>query len=487
MSAKEKQFKSVLLSGLRWSALKRFGQAFLSIGVLVIMARLLEPSDFGLVAMATVFTGISNVFTELGTGDALIRSKNTSKEFVSTIFWFNTSLSFAVCFVLALIAPFVSDLYEEEIVEILIYVLSIEILLSGINRVSHAMLEKNMRFKEIAFAQIISQCGGAVIGISMAFMGYGLWSLVFLGISTQLLYTIIVNIFLKWTPILAFKIKHIKNIFSFSSYLTIVKILDHIQRRSEIFVVSYSLGSYLGGIYSQSHALIKKPMKLISGFISPVLFASISTIQDDTARIKSIYFRSIQSFVMIYFPISILLILYSESFILFVLGEKWIEMVNLMPIFGTMLVFTSMHKCNTVSLKSIGKVDILFKIYAIFVPSSIVACVVGANYGIIGVAIGILITTFVLFVASTISILIELNIRFREYYDHVKDLFLYGLIMLISGFLLYVFLSYQLETSNIAFGIIGTVVSSTVYISILTSRPVTAYYTFLNFIKVKDS
>jgi O-antigen/teichoic acid export membrane protein len=487
MSTKEKQFKLTLLTGLRWSAIKRFGQAFLSIAVLVIMARLLEPSDFGLVAMATVFTGISNVFTELGTGDALIRSKNSSRGFASTIFWFNTSLSVLVCFILALIAPLASYLYGEEIIELLIYVLSIEILLSGINRVSHAMLEKNMRFKEIAFAQIIAQLGGAFIGISMAFLGYGLWSLVFLGISTQFIYTVLANIYLKWVPLITFNINDIKNIFSFSSYLTIVKILDHIQRRSEIFIVSYSLGSYFGGIYSQSHSLIKKPMKLISGFISPVLFASISTIQDDTDRIKSIFFKSIQSFVMIYLPISILLILYSEPFILFVLGEKWVEMTDLMSIFGSMLIFTSMHKCNTVSLKSIGRVDILFKIYSVFVPSSIIVCVIGSYLGIRGVAIGMFITTFILFFSSTIYTLIELNIKFKEYLAQIKDLFFYGLLMLISGYLINISLSNQIETSHIIFGLIGVIVSSMVYITLLVRRPVPAYFTFLSFIKLKKS
>jgi O-antigen/teichoic acid export membrane protein len=487
MSNQEKQFRTTLMSGLRWSAIKRFGQAFMSIIVTVIMARLLTPSDFGLVAMATVFTGISNIFTELGTGDALIRSKNTSREFASTIFWFNTSLSLVVCLILALIAPFISNLYGEEIVEILIYVLSIEILLSGINRVSHAMLEKNMMFKEIAFAQIISQSAGSLIGISMAFMGYGLWSLVFLGISTQLIYTILVNFSLKWVPLFSFNIKDIKNILSFSSYLTVIKILDHIQRRSEIFIVSYSLGTYFGGIYSQSHALIKKPMKLISGFISPVLFASLSTIQDDFARIKSIYLRSIQSFVMIYLPISILLILYSESFILFVLGEKWSEVIDLMSIFGPMLIFTSMHKCNTVSLKSIGKVNILFKIYSVFVPCSIIACVIGVQFGIKGVAIGMFITTFVLFISSTKSTLVELNIKLNEFLNQIKDIFFYGFLMLASAYLVNILLSSQLETSNIIFGITGSLLSSMVYITMIIKRPVPAYFTILNFIKLKKS
>lgn len=483
MSTKEKQFKLTLLSGLRWSAIKKFGQAFLSVGVLVVMARLLEPSDFGFVAMATVFTGFSKVFSELGTGDALIRSKNTSRGFVSTIFWFNTLLSILVCLILALIAPFASYLYGEEIIEILIYVLSIEILLSGINRVSQAMLEKNMRFKEIAFAQIISQCVGALVGISMAIIGYGVWSIVFLSISTQLVYTMLINIYLKWVPLIAFNTNDIKNIFSFSSYLTIVQILDHIQRRSEIFIVSYSLGSYFGGIYSQSHSLIKKPMKLITGFISPVLFASISTIQDDTGRIKLIFFKSVQSFVMVYLPISILLILYSESFILFVLGEKWGEMTDLMTIFGSMLIFTSMHKCNTVSLKSIGRVDILFKIYSVFVPCSIIACVIGAYFGIRGVAIGMFITTFILFFSSTIYTLIELKIKFKEYLAQIKDLFFYGLLMLISGYLINIYLSNQIETNHIIFGIVGALVSSMVYLTLLIKRPVPAYFTFLSFIK----
>ena len=155
MSNRDTNFRSVFINGLRWSALKRFGQAFLSIIVTIIMARLLNPSDFGLVAMATVFTGISNVFTELGTGDALIRKKNPTNDFISSIFWLNTSLAFLVCLVLAAIASSVADLYGQDIIEILIYVLSIEILLSGINRVSHALLEKICDLKQLPLRKLL--------------------------------------------------------------------------------------------------------------------------------------------------------------------------------------------------------------------------------------------------------------------------------------------------------------------------------------------
>lgn len=485
MNSKDKKFRSTFLSGLRWSAIKRVGQAVLSIVVTIIMARLLDPSDFGLVAMATVFTGISNVFTELGTGEALIRKKNPNNEFISSIFWLNTGLAIAVCVMLAIIAPFVAKLYDQEIVEILIYVLSIEILLSGINRVSHALLEKNMRFKAIAFAQIVSQICGAAIGISMAFLGYGLWSLVILGISGQFIYTIIVNIALKWVPKLKFNLDDIKNIFSFSSYLTLNKILDHSQRRSEIFIVAYLMGTHLGGIYSQTYNLMRKPVKLISGFMAPVLFSTMSSFNDDIKKIKSLYLKSIQSFVMVYTPISVILILYSEPFVIFIFGEKWVEMAKLMPVFGSMLLHMSVHKCNTISLKSVGRVDLLFKMYSVFLPASIVACIIGAQYGIFWVAVGMFITTFLLFLSSTIISNSVIKVGFKNYFDQTFKLLVYGTLMLIAGYLINIILSSYFE-SNFLSALIGLTIILTFYTCLLIFKPVPACYYFLELLNIKN-
>lgn len=485
MSNQEKQFRATLMRGLRWSAIKRFGQAFMSIIVTVIMARLLTPSDFGLVAMATVFTGISNVFTELGTGEALIRKKDPSKEFISSVFWLNTGLSLIVCFILAVIASSIAGLYGEEIVEVLIYVLSIEIFLSGLNRVSHALLEKNMRFKAIAFAQITSQICGSIIGISMAILGYGLWSLVFLGISGQLIYTILVNITLKWRPAFSFNIDHIKNIFSFSSYLTLNKILDHTQRRSEIFIVVYLLGTHLGGVYSQTYNLMRKPVKLISGFMAPVLFSSMSSFADDIERIKSLYLKSIQSFIIVYIPVSCFLILYSKPFVLFVLGEQWSEMGELIPVFGIMMLYMSVHKCNTIALKSIGRVDLLFKMYAVFLPVSILGCIIGSQFGIFWVAVSMSVSTFALFIASTITSMKVIKLSFSDFLVQIRKLFLYGLIVFVLGYFLNICLISYYDVNNIIPAILGIIFCSSIYISLIMISPVPAYYHFLELINIK--
>tara|TARA_B100001175_G_C19499958_1_gene637532 strand:- start:1039 stop:2508 length:1470 start_codon:yes stop_codon:yes gene_type:complete len=485
MSIKDIEFRTSIISGLRWSAIKRVGQALLSVVVTIIMARLLTPSDFGLVAMATVFTGISNVFTELGTGEALIRKKNASNNFISSVFWLNTGLAIFVCIILFSIAPSVSKIFDEQIVEILIYVLSIEVFLSGLNRVSHALLEKNMRFKAIAFAQIMSQICGACVGISMAFFGYGLWSLVFLGITGQLVYTIISNVFLRWTPSLTFNIDHIKNIFSFSSYLTSMKILDHVQRRSEIFVVTYLMGSYLGGIYSQTFNLMRKPIKLIGGFMVPVLFSAMSSVSENLEEIKTIYLKSVQSFLMIYIPISIILFLYSEPFVLFVLGDQWFEMIPLIPVFGGMLLYWSLHKCNVTSLKSIGRVDLLFKMYAVYVPISILGCILGAQFGIFWVAISMLITTCSLFISSTIMSLKIIRIDFKIYLKQISTLLFYGLLSLIAGYFLNNELGIHFDSSNIVGALIGVLVILFVYIGALLIKPVPACYHLFELLNIK--
>ena len=154
--------------------------AIMSFAITIVMARLLGPSDFGLVAMATVFTGISLVFIDLGTKDALVRTENLTKEFISTIFWTNIFFSFLVWLILIFFASSIADLYDQKVVQTIVYVMSLNVIVSGVTITFQARLERQMRFKPIAFAQIISRILSATVGVTMAISGYGVWGLVFM-------------------------------------------------------------------------------------------------------------------------------------------------------------------------------------------------------------------------------------------------------------------------------------------------------------------
>ena len=373
----------------------------------------------------------------------------------------------------------------EKVVQTIVYVMSLSVIVSGVTITFQAQLERQMRFKPIAFAQIISRILSATVGVTMATSGYGVWSLVFMNVASEFIYTCIIIFSVNRSPSFSFRIKHIKKIFNFSAYLTLTQLIFHSQRRLEIFIVAYLMGSHLGGIYSQTHAFLKQPVKLINGSVASVLFSAFSSISGDKIRLKNLYLKLTQTFVMIYIPISVILILYSEPFVLFILGEKWSELSQLFPVFGIIILCMSSHKSDTIVLKSLGRADLLFKMYLVYLTTSIIACIIGSEYGIYWVAINMLIVTFGLYIISTLVTIRFLKVKLTSYISEISRLIFYGMVMLILGYLVKIFLSSYL--GNTFFGTFFSVfVTMFLYIGALFLKPVSACYYVSALMKSKN-
>lgn len=484
-----KNFRYKLLSGLRWTVLNRFGVSLISFLVTLLMARLLNPGDFGLVAMAVVFTGISLVFVDLGTKDAIIREKNNTQEFISSIFWLNISLSLFVWLGLILSASIVADIYDEAIVETIIYIMSLNILVSGLTITFQAQLEKEMRFKPIAIAQVVSRIISSSIGIFMAVSGYGVWSLVFMNVAAEFIYTSIIIINVKKLPAIKLSFAHIRKIYNFSLYLTLTQLLYHLQRRLEIFTVAYFLGNHFAGVYSQTHTMMRQPVKLLNGSFTSVVYSALSSISNEKERTRLLYLKLIQTFALVYIPLSVLFLLFSDPLVLFVLGEKWLELAKLTPVFGIIILFLSFHRGDVLVLKSSGRPKLLFRIYLAYLPITILGCAISSQFGLFWVAISMLIASFLLFITSMMTTTRFLEINFSSYISQINRLLVYGVLMLITGYFIKAYTIKYFDENSIISAIIGIFFCLVTYISALLIRPVDAWtyvLTFLNLGKTGD-
>lgn len=418
-----------IFSGLRWSAFRSISQAVFSLIIPIILARLLLPEDFGLVAMATVFTGISALLLDFGTGAAIIQKQQQDICFQSSVFWFNVLLGFIIWALIIIAAPHIARLYNQAILRHIIYLTSISILLQSMNIVPVALLKKKFDFFSLAFASIIAQFISAITAIVMALNGFGVWSLVYYSLVNTVFFTVILWTRANWKPKLKFQISHINEIFRFSFFLTAAKFLNYFERQADKFIVGYMMGSASLGLYSKAYSFLLKPTKTISGFVNPVVYSSMSEHQNDTGKLKSMYLNTTQALAMVFFPIAITLIIFAEPLVIFVLGNQWIDLIPLVPVFATILLYKPLHKINSEIFKSLGKTDVFFKLWAFFTPLIIIGFLIGSKFGIIGVGLSYAITSFLLFLTSTYIVKRMVNIRLFEIYITLKNVVLRSVIL----------------------------------------------------------
>jgi len=480
----EKNHKRKIFSSLRWSAIQKVSQVSFSFVVPVILARLLTPEDFGLVAMAAVFTGISSILQEFGTGSAIIQKLKQNIEFQSSVFWFNVLFGFLVWLCIVIAAPYIALLYGQQVITQIIYVSSISIMIQSANIVPVALFKKKMNFFPLALSSIISQPFGAIIAIIMALKGFGYWSLVFYTLFNTLFFTLVLWIQAKWKPKFSFHLSHIKEIIRFSSFLTVTKFLNYFERKADKFIVGYFLGSTSLGLYSRAYNFLLRPTKTISGFLNPVVYSSMSEYQNDSVKIKTLYLESTQALAMVFFPIAIILIIFADPLVNLILGSKWTGIITLVPFFAAILFYKPLHKINPEIFKALGRTDIMFKILCIFTPVIITGFLIGSRFGIIGIGASYTITSFLLFLTSTYLSNKMIKVSIYDIYFNLKNVIIRSVFLV----LFYITSCTLLFKYKILFDGITplTIVSGMIfYIALHKSWPIKAEKNILFFLKLR--
>jgi len=480
-----KTSKARIFTSLRWSAFRSVSQLIFSFIVPVILARLLVPEDFGLVAMAAVFTGLSSLLLDFGTGSAIIQKLKQDIEFQSSIFWFNIFMGLIIWGMIVIMAPYIAKLYGNLIITQIIYVSSFSIILQSINILPAALLRKNMDFYSLAISTLISQFIGSIIAVTLAWNNFGYWSIVFYSLFNTVFFSIVLWIRSKWRPKFSFHLLHIKEIFRFSSLLTGTKFLNYFERQADKFIIGYFLGSASLGIYSRAYGFLLKPMKTISGFLNPVVYSSMSENQNDLNRLKKLYLESTQALAMVFFPIAVTLIIFADPLVNLILGLKWANMIPLVPFFATILFYKPLHKINPEIFKALDKTDIMFKLWSVFTPIIIAGFLIGKQFGIIGVSASYTITSFLLFLASTYLAKNMINVSVYEIYLNIKNVITRSIILAIfyvisnSLFLKYEVLFIGLTPVIIILGLI-------IYAALQLVWPIKSFENLLMFLKFQD-
>ena len=403
------------ISGFKWSFFSQIIRQGLQLFALIIQAKYIPPMDFGLLGMATIATGFLSVFTDLGTSSVIIKHQGNSRILFSTLFWTNVFVGFLSFSTLIFLSPLIGKFYNEPRVNTVLMVLSFSFLISGMNSTHRATLEKELEFNTLAKIDISVAILSTIIGITLAVLGFGVWSLVSQTLSTVTITSIFLWNFSKWRPEFLFSLNYLKTVSSFSLNISAFNILNYIVRNADNLLVGRFLGSQALGYYSLAYRLMLFPIQNIAGLIGKVLFSILSKIQNDDFRIKKVYLKTVSVICLITFPLVICIFVLAEPLVITFLGEKWKPIIKLLMILSPLGILQSVAITVGYIYQIKGRTDWLFRWGLLTSILAIISFFIGLPWGVNGVAISYTIYYLVLFYPCLAIPFNLINLSFNEF------------------------------------------------------------------------
>jgi O-antigen/teichoic acid export membrane protein len=355
--------KSSVITSLIWKFLERIGTQGVQFIVAIVLARLLSPADFGLIALVTVFVAIANVFVQSGLNTALIQKKNADNLDFSTVFYTGLAVAILLYGVLCVGAPVIADFYNGQTKLIpVIRVLGLMLLLGAVNSVQEAYVARNMMFRKLFYRSVGAIIPSGMFGVMLAYLGYGIWALVGQQLMNSFLMCVIMWFTVKWRPQLMFSFTRFKGLFSFGWKLLCSALLDTLYRDIRDLIIGKMFTPADLGFYNRGSQFPKLIIANINSSIQSVLLPSLSTVQDDKTRLKSLARRSIKTSAFLILPMMAGLAAVANPLTLVLLGEKWLPAVPFIQICCFSYAFWPIHTTNLSAINAVGRSDVFLKI-----------------------------------------------------------------------------------------------------------------------------
>ena len=383
MSLKEKTLK-----GLSWSFASQIGKQLTQFLVTAALARSLTSEDFGLVGMATVFAGLITLLNERGLSAALVQNQKLTQTHSSSVFWLNITVGGLLFFLGIVASSGIAAFFHREELKPIFSCLSFNFFVASLSIVPRAMLVKTMDFKKLSVLETLSLAAGGATGVILAFRGFGAWALVGQSLMFNFSLAVLLWIFSHWKPSFIFSLASVRELFKFSSRLTLSAILNYISRNIDYLLIGKLLGAQPLGFYTLAYKLMMYPMQNICWVISKVMFPALSRIQHDLKKVSETYLRVTKGISLITFPALCGLFAVTPEFVTVIFGEKWLPASDLIRILCVCGMIQSFLTTQNDVLLSQGRTDLQLKLGSFGMVFSVLAISIGVHWGIYGVALG---------------------------------------------------------------------------------------------------
>lgn len=403
-----------VFSNVIWRLAERFGAQFVAFIVSIILARLLTPEDYGTIALVTVFTTLLNVFVDSGFGTALIQKKDADDLDFSSVFYFNIVICIFLFAVMCIFAPLIADYYNRTDLTPVIRVLSFTLVISGVKNVQQAYVSRHMMFKKFFFATLGGTIGAAILGITLAYLGFGVWALVAQQLFNASVDTIVLWVTVRWRPKRCFSITRLKTLFSFGWRLLVSGLISTAYMDLRQLIIGKMYSSTDLAFYNQGDRIPKFIANNINASIDSVLLPAMSDAQDDCEHVKNMTRRSIKVSIYILAPIMTGLAVISDKIVLLILTEKWLPCVPYMFVFCGTLMFYPIHTCNLNAIKAMGRSDLFLKLEIIKSIIGIAVILCSMNISVWAICVSGILTSILSQIVNAYPNKKLLNYGYRE-------------------------------------------------------------------------
>jgi O-antigen/teichoic acid export membrane protein len=380
--------KQKVISGILWRGLERIGTQIVSFVVSIVLARLLEPKDFGTITLITVFIALSQVFVLAGFGMALVQKKDVTEADYNSVFYLSLSVAVFLYFVLFFSAPWIAAFYKEPVLIGVLRLLSLTLILGALDSVQYAVLNREMKFKLSFKVSLIAIVVSGLIGVGMAYCGYGVWALVASALSGQIATTITLWLVISWRPTWMFSFSAIRQLFRFSSKLLVSALLDTFFNNLYNLIIGRLFNPTILGYYSRGQSIPNLMMTSVNGTISGVIFPALASCQHDLERVKDITRKAVKATCFLTLPMMFGLAAVSKAFVLVLLTAKWLPCVPYLQLSCITFAFWPLHTANLQVLTALGRSDIFLLLEII--KKSLIVLIIAATFklGVMAMVIG---------------------------------------------------------------------------------------------------
>ena len=376
-SLKEKTVKGVF-----WSSIDRFSSQGIQFIFSILIARMLLPSDYGVIAMLGIFLAVSQSFIDSGFGTALVQKIDRTETDFSTVFYFNILVACFFYGLLWIISPYIASFYDIPLLESVTKAVALTLIFNALGGIQNAKLTIAIDFKTRAKISLICTISTGVTGLIMAYKGYGVWALVTQNIANSILNATLLWLFVRWIPQRTFSMQSFRQLFGFGSKLLASGLLDTIYSNIYPLVIGKFFSASTLGVYSRASSLAQYPSSNLTGVLQSVTFPVLSSIQNDEERLGNAYRRLLRMSVFIIFPLMIGLSAVADPFIRLVLTDKWEGAIYLLQIVCFSMMWYPVHAINLNLLQVKGRSDYFLKL-------EIIKKIIGVSMLCITVPIGI--------------------------------------------------------------------------------------------------
>lgn len=382
------ELKSLALRGGVAKFGAKLSEFLLRMGSLMVLARLLEPTDFGLVGMVTAITGILSLFKEFGLSLATVQRETITHEEISGLFWINIVVGIILSLASIAVAPYVAAFYHEPRLSLILIVLGIGFIFNAAGVQHSAVLQRQMRFTDLAIIEVVSLFISSAISIVMAIQGYGYWALAAWSVTLPLAATLLTILRSGWMPERPRLNPGMWSMMRFGGIVTVNSLVVYIAYNLDKILLGRFWGADVVGVYGRAYQLATLPIDYINGAMGSVAIPVLSRLQNDPERLRNYFLKGYSLVLALTIPVTAACALFSRELILVFFGPKWNDAI---PIFGllapTILTFALINPPGWL-LVGLGMVGRSLKIALVIAPLVILGCVIGLPYGARGVAFG---------------------------------------------------------------------------------------------------